>query len=182
MKTYFIRGVASWAKVFGAPRENNFGKKQWSIEVEPDKASMATLKEAGLTKKLRDPADNDTVHKGKYIAFYQDAKKADGTDADPIRVVNSDGNEWRKEDGLIGNGSIVDVKFVVKDYGPGKQKGVYIRAIRVMKLVKFTPQDFAPVGEDDEFFEAGDDSEFARLPDGMEPNVENEELDDDIPY
>lgn len=185
MKTYFIRGVASWAKVFGAPRENNFGKKQWSIELEPDAASRKILKEAGLSKKLRDPIEGDTVHKNSYISFYHDAKMADGTAADPIRVVNSDGQTWTKEDGLIGNGSIVDIKFVVKDYGPGKQKGVYIRAIRVMKLVAFVPQEFAPIGEDDEFF-AGEtgDTGFATLPDEIEPTPRNfkEDLDDDVPY
>jgi hypothetical protein len=114
------------------------------------------------------------------MAFYQDSKKADGTDADPIRVVKSNGDAWdSRADGYIGNESVVDIKFVVKKYGPGKHDGVYIRAIRVMKLVPYVPQEFAPVSEDDEFF-AAPDEEFARLPDELEPVVEDD-LDDDVP-
>jgi len=76
--------------------------------------------------------------------------KADGEPADPIRIVNANNERWGND--LIGNGSMVDAKFVVKDYGKGRKKGMYIRAIRVLELVPYVPQDFAPLTSDDEFF------------------------------
>lgn len=102
--------------------------------------------------------------------------KADGNKADPIRIVDANGEPW---DGrLIGNGSIVDVKFVVKDYGVGKKKGVYIRALRVLELVPYVSQDFAPLDSDDDFF--GKVPEDLKLPADLEPQV-REELNDDFP-
>jgi hypothetical protein len=173
-----IRGTAYWAKILGAPRMNNFGKKQWSIEIEPNEEGLATLKELGLTKRLKDP-DEKNQHKAKFLSFYHDATRADGGPNDPIRIVDGSTppKAWGKENGLIGNESVVDVKFVVKDYGPGKQKGVYIRAVRVLKLVPYVPQEFEPLSEEDAYFAEDDTTdEIARLPDGLEP-----ELDDDVP-
>jgi hypothetical protein len=175
-----IRGAAYWAKVLGAPRLNNFGQKQWSIEVEPDEKGLALLKEIGLLKRLKDPQEGDQ-HKAPFLRFTQNDTKADGTPADPIRVVDASDppQAWGKSNGLIGNESVVDAKFVVKDYGPGKQKGVYIRAIRVLDLVPYVVQEFAPLSSDDEFFAGGDD-EIARLPEGLEPEVDDD-LNDDVP-
>lgn len=81
--------------------------------------------------------------------------------------------------GLIGNGSEVNIKFAKRDYGKGKKAGMYIRAIQVVNLVPYVTQDFAPVESDEEFF-GGEDNEQGKLPEGMEPVVEDE-LDDDIP-
>lgn len=168
-----------WAKILGAPRENNFGKKQWSIEIEPDDEGRKLIKELGLNKRMKDPREGDQ-HQATYMSFHQDSVKADGSAADPIRVVKADGQPWAREDGLIGNRSVGDIKFVVKKYGPGKQDGVYIRAVRVLDLVPYVPQEFAPLSEDDQFFSAPEE-EFARLPEGMEPTTIEEELDDDLP-
>jgi hypothetical protein len=107
-------------------------------------------------------------------ALHKELKK-DGTKADPIRIVAANGTPW--DGSLIGNGTVVDVKFIVKEY-PGKKSGVYIRAVRVLELVKYEAQDFAPLDEDDKFFaeQPEEDGTFARLPDAMEPD-----LNDDVP-
>jgi hypothetical protein len=130
---------------------------------------------------MKEPREGDQ-HTADYFAFYQDELKADGTKADPIRVRHANNDLWdAKTDGLIGNGSKVEVKFVVKDYGPGKHKGVYIRAIRVSNkdFVKYVPQDFAPASPDDDFFaEGAPEPEIARLPEGMEPL---DDLNDEFP-
>jgi hypothetical protein len=109
--------------------------------------------------------------------------KKDGSKADPLRIVDSNNEPWNGA--LIGNGSKVDVKFVVKDYGVGKKKGVYIRAVRVLDLVPYVAQDFAPLSTDDEFFATGSQetssetedkaTEFTTVQDVLD------DLDDDVP-
>lgn len=175
-----IRGSANWAKVVGAPRLNTYtNEKEWSIDVTPDKEGRALLRRLGIADRLREPKEGD-FRTETFISFRHRELKKDGNKADPIRIVNANNEPWGND--LIGNGSTVDVKFVVKDYGKGKKPGVYIRAIRVLELVPYVPQDFAPLSTDDEFFAEGGvendapASKFASLPEGMEP-----ELDDDIP-
>lgn len=158
------------------------GEKEWSLDVTPDKAGRDLLKKLGIADRLRDPKEGD-FRKESFLSFRSKEMKADGTKADPIRVVDANNQPWGSD--LIGNGSVVDAKFVVKDYGKGKKKGVYIRAVRVLELVPYIPQDFAPLTSDDEFFaeEATPTTkdEIARLPEGMEPVVDNnDELDDDV--
>lgn len=175
-KTYVIHGKFHWCKLLGAPRENNYGEKEWSVDFTPDTEGRDLLKEIGLLKRLKDPRDGDS-RKESFLQFRQKELKADGTPAEPIRVVNAKAEAWTREMGLIGNESEGNAKFVVRDYGPGKQKGVYLRAIQVTKLVPYVTQDFAPVETDEEFF-ASDEIE-GQLPEGMEPEVDP--LDDDIP-
>jgi hypothetical protein len=143
---------------------------------------MTLLKKLGIADRLRDPKEGD-AREERFLSFRHREFKADGNKADPIRVVEAKGAENVPWDGrLIGNGSVVEAKFVVKDYGVGRKKGVYLRAIRVLDLVPYVAEDFAPLSSDDEFFStneatapsAGDD--FIPLPQGMEP-----ELDDDVP-
>jgi hypothetical protein len=114
------------------------------------------------------------------MSFRHRELKKDGSPAEPLRIVDAENNAWNGA--LIGNGSKVDVKFVVKDYGVGKKKGVYIRAIRVLDLVPYISQDFAPLSTDDEFFAETDAKaiDFVKLPDGMEPIVDDD-LNDDVP-
>lgn len=49
----------------------------------------------------------------------------------------------------IGNGSYVEVKFKVVPYKT--TVGVYPQAIRVLELVPYVRQEFAPLPEDNEF-------------------------------
>jgi hypothetical protein len=144
--------------------------------VTPDAEGLKTLKKLGIADRLRDPKDGDERTE-RFISFRHKELKKDGTKADPIRIVDSGNSPWG--DGLIGNGSTVDVKFVVRDYGTGRKKGVYIRALRVLDLVPYVAQEFAPLESDDEFF-SEQVSDDLRLPDGLEPVVEDD-LNDDIP-
>jgi hypothetical protein len=141
-----------WAKVIGQPRPNKFADnaREWSIDVYPDEESMKTLKKLGLTKKLRENEDGED-----FITFRQKELRQDGTANEPIRIVDRNDEPWGGD--LIGNGSVVDVKFVVRDYGA--QKGTYIRALRVVDHVEFKSKDFAPISSDDEFFSGGKQEE-----------------------
>jgi hypothetical protein len=182
-KTYIIHGVAHWAKILGPPRDNDFtGEREWSIDVTPDAEGRELLKELGLSDRLREPKDSDKRTES-FLSFRHREFKADGEKADPIRVVKADATQWNKDnDGLIGNDSEVNAKFVVRDYGKGKKQGMYLRAIQVVKLVPYVTQDFAPVQSDDEYFadEPVGPATVTPLPEGLEPVVDDD-LNDDVP-
>ena len=154
---------------------NSFtGEREWNVDVTPDAEGKALLKKLGIADRLRQPKEGDSRTE-PFLSFRHKEMKADGTKAEPIRIVDANNDAW---DGrLIGNGSQVDVKFVVKDYGVGKKKGVYIRAIRVLDLVPYVSQDFAPLTSDDEFFSAADEDKATEF------TVQDalDELDDDVP-
>lgn len=181
VKTVYARGKFHWAKVIGAPRlktgEFADGSREWTIDFTPDKDGVKAFKEHGI--QLRDPKGKDTREE-RFYTFRQPEFNTHGEKNDPIKIVESDGKTpWGNK--LIGNETVGEVKFVVKDYGKGKRKGVYIRAVRILDLVPYEVQDFAPLSEDDEFF-AAPDIEAADTPDFEQDfGLETADMDDDIP-
>ena len=149
-QTAVFRGKAQYAKVLGEPMLNyNKDGKEWKLDlVLADKGTLAEAKKLGIGDRIKQK--DDYVDGQNYMTFKQAEFKRDGTANDPIKVTDILGNPWPK-DKLIGNGSDVDVKFVVIDYGPGKKSGVYIRSIRVLKLVEYNKKEFDDLPEDDEF-------------------------------
>ena len=136
--TYVIRGTLDWAKVLGKPRLNTYTEEnEWSVDVTPNAEGRAIIKKAGITDKLRDPKDNDS-RKETFLSFRQKELRKDKSGNmvanQPIKVVDAGGNKW-DETKMIGNGTIADVKFTVKDNEKGRPKGVYIQAIRVLQHV-----------------------------------------------
>lgn len=138
------------------------------------------MKKLGLSDRLRDPKEGDTRTE-QYVSFRQKELRKDGSPNDPIRIVDASNKTWN--DRLIGNGSIVEVKFVVRDYGPGKKAGMYIRAIRVLELVPYETQEFAPLDSDDEYFAGNTDNEDTVEAELRRMDAENsqDDLDDDVP-
>ena len=179
--THYIRGTAYWAKVTGKARKNNFDDYyEWTIDVSPDAEGLKLVKQLGMSDRQKDPKSGDPRGDNRYITFRQKAHRADGTPNEPIKIVEADGKTTWDDNKLIGNGSKVDIKFRVKDYGKGKKAGVYIVAIRVLDLVKFESQAFAPLDEDDEFFAAED----AKVDDKTfkeDFGLADDDLDDDVP-
>jgi len=149
--TYYIRGKAFYAKVLGRPVPN-FGKDgfEWTIELEPNKEGKALLKDLGVDDRI------SKGEKGNRILFRQKEKRLDGTPNRPITVVDDNNHPW-PQDKLIGNESIVDLKFNYKDYGKGKKAGLYPQGIRILEHVPYERVEFAPLKEDDEFFRRDDD-------------------------
>lgn len=147
-QTIYIRGTAYWAKILGDPVWN-YGKdaKEWKMDLTLDAKGQKTLKDVGIADRIKDKDDE----RGKFISLRHRELRADGSPNFPIRVVDSENNKWN-DSLLIGNGTPVDVKIEVRDYGKGKKHGVYIRAVRVLELKPYTAQEFAPIGEDDEYF------------------------------
>lgn len=148
--THYIRGKGYWMKVLGDPVDN-YAKdgKEWVLDLTPDADGVKLLKKLGLSDRIKNKGDE----RGDFITFKQRAVKANGEANRPINVVDAQGRAWPKETKL-GNGTDIDLKFNVRDYGPGKREGVYPQAIRVLEAVEYIPQDFAPLDEEDRFFRA----------------------------
>lgn len=151
--TIVIRGKLDWAKVVGKARPYTGDKKfdkgpLWSIDITPDKASLAKIKAAGIEGKLRTAKGKDTRTE-KFLSLTILETKADGSKNNPPVVKDASGEAW--PDGvLIGNGSVGDIMVKVKDYGT--TIGAYYQKMRVLDHVSFGGDDFEPLSEDDKFF------------------------------
>lgn len=182
---HVVRARLDWAKVLGEPRFNRFSEeREWSVDATPLRSEdKALLKRLGVDKKLKEPREGDE-RKEKFLSFRQKEfridKKTGEKKRQPIKIVDVAGKAWPENGSLIGNGTIADVKFNVRDYGIGKQKGVYIQAIRVLDLVPYEAQEFAPLTEDDEYFaSAAEDESWEK---DTEEEAQSEDLDDEIPF
>ena len=193
--THVIRGELNWAKVLGSPVLNTFTEeREWSVDVTPDKAGRAELKTLGASDKLREPKETDSRTES-FLTFrqreYRDTPEGDRIANQPPRVIDVEGKDWPTNK-LIGNGSVADVKFTLRDNGKGRPKGLYVQAVRVLKHVSYEVEEFAPLSTDDEFF-AEPQKEAANT--ALTPAPEKQtkvlkqpvrnnpdDLDDDIPF
>lgn len=147
-KFYTIRGEAYYAKVLGNPVDNyNRDGKEWTIELKPDKNAIKVLKELKLDSRITKGENKDR------ILFRQKEKRPSGELNRRISVFDANDKPW-PVDKLIGNGSIVDLKFKFTDYGKGKIPGVYPQAIRVLEYIEYVRQEFAPLTEEDKYWKA----------------------------
>lgn len=165
--TVYATGRVYWAKIIGNPVAN-YEKtgKEWTYEFEPDDTSF--LKEQKLLDRLKEREDDKNPDKGPYIILRKPEFTKDGVKNDPIRIYNENDEAW--DDRLIGNGSRVDVKLRIVDYGKGKKKGIYTTAIRVTDLVPYVSNEFGGMGKP-----AADKPK-------AKPKTILEELDDDLPF
>ena len=142
----FLRGPVYWAKVIGEPRPNyNGDAREWAFEFEPNEEGIGILKENALLDRLK----NKYEDRGKYLTLKRSELNKEGEPNKPIRILDSSNNEW--DGSLLGNGTVVDVKLDIRDYGPGKKKGIYPVAIRVVDHVEYQSNEFPPMAEDDGF-------------------------------
>ena len=130
-----INGIAHWAKVVGKPQPG-YDKSvlEWSMDLEISKDVKKQLAKEGLGHKIKTSKDGEY----EYISFKRKAVKTDGTPSKPIRIVAADGKTaW--DDRKIGNGSNVNVSFVVNEvpYGGKTHKKPGIIAIQVLNLVPY---------------------------------------------
>lgn len=134
-----IQGKIKWAKIVGEPGwgfQNAF--REWSCDVYPDDATIDKLKAEGLGPKLKDKGN------GTYISFKRKELKASGEHNQPIRIVDHRGNAW--DNRKIGNGSTVNVNFIVNEFKPG-QKNANILSLQVWDYVPYEGGEF-PTRED----------------------------------
>jgi len=180
-QTLVIRGKANYAKILGDPVLNyNKDGKEWKMDLLiTNKDSLKELKAAGIADRIK--RKEGYLDGEPFLSFKQAEYRRDGvTKNDPIPVIDIKGSAWDDEK-LIGNGSDVDVKFAVIDYGVGKKSGVYIRGVRVLNLVPYEGSGFAAISEDDEFFQNTlkvADEEFQA---DFDLASDSDDLDDDLP-
>lgn len=166
--TEFAKGTIYWAKILGSPVTDYDGTgKEWQYSFVPEDPSF--LKSHGLLGRLKQ--DSKGVIEGDFLALRSKATDAEGDPKKPIRVVDVDNMPWDDEV-LIGNGSKVDVKLSVADWGKGKHKSIYTNIIRVTDLVSYE-------GGGDPFAEM-DGAGQGEKPKKSVPVLD--ELDDDIPF
>lgn len=199
--TVYMHGKVYWAKIFGAPRTNyNEDGREWAFEFEPDEAGLDLLvKEHKLKDRLKDKyKKNGDLRAGyenrdnPFIILKRKEFDYEGEPNEHIRVVDAANQPWNPREEL-GNETEVDVKVQIVDYGPGKKKGIYPVAIRVLELVPFVRSDFAPLAETDERVQkarakntgpsieedfGGDEGDTL---DEAPETPDTEELDDDVP-
>lgn len=182
-KIIVVRGTAHWCKLLGAPRPHTGLPKYdkgpfWSIDVTPDEKSRKIIEDAGISDKLRKPKGEKETRKETFLTLRQLLKKSDGSNNKPPLIVNIQNQPWG--DAEIGNGSIVDVKIKVVDYGAGSDKGAYLQSTRVLQHVAYDGgSGFEELSEDDEFFAAATEGKPAE---GNAKADNPDELDDEIPF
>lgn len=196
--TVYASGTIYWAKIVGdqALVTNYDGDgKEWTFEFEPEDPSF--LKEHRLLDRLKDPmayanrleerGEDEKAEKareaaegrGDYLLLRKPELNRDGDKNQPFTIYDENNEPWG-EDRLIGNGSKVDVKLNIIDWGVGKKKSIYCQAIRVTDLVAYESNPFAGMDEGVPVKKAK--SKPAPKPKTKPAAEEFDELDDDIPF
>lgn len=168
-----IRGTASWAKIVGAPaKAYDPGKFEWSVDVSVDEATRKDLIKQGIGDKVRNKGDD----RGDFLTFKRPSTRKDGTPSKPIEIVDHEGKPW--PDGVkIGNGSILNVKYVINEteYGGRKFKKPGILKVQVWEHVPYEGRD-----GDDEEFPVKAEAKGGRKSKATSAN--DETFDDEIPF
>jgi hypothetical protein len=177
--TVYGKGRIYWPKIVGekALHSNYEGTgRQWSYELEPEDVSF--LKEARLLDRLKDKEDDKNPDKGPYLNLRKPEFTRDGEKNEPIRIYNENDEPW-DESVLIGNGTEVDFKLRIVDYGKGKKSGIYTTALRVTKLVPYVSNEFAGM---DSPAAPSKEKTPAKKAKTKTPAEFLDDLDDDIPF
>lgn len=149
MDTYIISGKAYWASVV---KPNTTYEPAWQVDVCLDEDSKSMVESLGLT------VQNKGDEKGDFVKIKRKVSKLDGSQRPAPIVKDSDNNDW--DDRLIGNGSLVNVKFSTYDwdYNNKKGKASFLLSVQVVDLVPYgeSGSDFEPVK--DGFVIGGDEA------------------------
>lgn len=156
----YVQGKVFWCKLLPDQLTENYDRdgREWTVEFEPDDTSF--LKEHKLLDRLKDMDErarkleregedgkaakvrkNMEGRKGVYLILKKAELTKDGEKNKPIRIVDEDNQPW--DDRRIGNGSQVDARLDIKDWGVGKKKSIYLSALRVTNLVPYEDDPFA---------------------------------------
>jgi hypothetical protein len=192
----FATGKVYWAKVVGdqALHQNYDGTgRQWSFEFEPEDAAF--LKDHRLLDRLKDPmayalrlkerGEDEKAEaamafaegRSDYLVLKKPEFNRDGEKNKPFRIYDSEGKEWGGQ--LLGNGTEVDVKLEIVDWGAGKKKSIYCSAIRVKDLVPYEADEFAGM---DNPTPSKPSATKAKPSSSKKVELDDGELDDDIPF
>ena len=129
-ETYTVTGEIYWAKVQSPDEEGTY-----RVEISVTDESRELAKELGLTV-FTDKRDASR----QYLKFKRNSIKQDGTPVKPLRVVDGNLNPLKA---LIANGSFGTVEFFPYDWKNPKTKqtgtSAYLVALKVSKLIEYTP-------------------------------------------
>ena len=174
--TVFVSGRVFWAKIIGQPRTNYEGDaREWAYDFVPDDTSF--LKEHKLLDRLKDPKDPID---GPFLRLKKPELDKDGNPNEPIRIYDEDNQAW--DDRLLGNGTKVDVKLSIVDWGVGKKKSIYTTAIRVTDLVPYVSNGFGAMDAAKGEGNAAAPPPQARKPSNTRGGAGLDDLDDDVPF
>jgi hypothetical protein len=177
--TVYVRGRVFWPKIVGdgALHDNYEGTaREWSYEFEPEDISF--LKEHGLLDRLKNRDDAKNPDKGDFLVLKKPELDSNGEKNAPIRIYTDDNEPW--DDRLIGNGTEVDAKLRIMDWGRGKKKSIYTSALRVRKLVPYISSEFAAMDGEVAAPKAKKEAKPASKPKTKAESFDD--LDDDIPF
>lgn len=140
-----LQGVARWAKIVGEPvPAYTKGEFEWTTDIEIDEVTQEKLREDGAERYLKE-RDDGTV----FVKFQRKSVKKDGSPGKPFGIVDHAGQPWDTR--LIGNGSVLNVKYEYNEVGVGKEKRMKPSAIKfqVVKYVPYQGKDDFPVYDND---------------------------------
>ena len=141
-----ITGKAYWAKILKPTQNYSKDGEEYTIDVTVTDKSRAALEEAGLGDKIRaavNPNNGREHASGEdYIKISVPTTTRNG---DPLRapqVKDKFGNAW-PDDVLVGNGSLVDVMFLAREWTMGARSGVKpsLKGVRVVEHVAVEPSE-----------------------------------------
>lgn len=193
-----LRGKTNFAKVLGKPVENyDKDGNEWKLDfiITNPKEDLPRLKKLGIANKVKQREDylDGVPHLTLRHAEYQKGLDENGKRIknDPPAVVDVTGAAW-DQNKLLGNGTVIDLKMRVANYGKGFHKGIYIAGIRVLELVPYNRTVFDDMDEDDPYnpknrakqdasedFDADEDENGEEQ---VETNADDADEDDDVPF
>lgn len=168
--TVFVKGKLYWSKLERAVDNYEKTGKEWTVDFVPEDIDF--LKTHRLLDRLK---EGKAPIEGDYIRLRKPEKDKDGNKNDPIKIIDADNQPW--ESGRnIGNASDADVKLTIADFGPGKKKAIWAKAIRITNLVPYEVDEFGGMDGPTEKTEKKVDTK------GRGKKTEELDLDDDIPF
>lgn len=170
---HYFTGQLHWAKVLGDPVPNyNRDGNEWTFDFTPDDLDAVKAIEP-LAKKIKNKGDE----RGDFIQLKQKETTSTGKRNRPITVVDARNRPWNPAVKL-GNKTLAEVKIDIVPYKT--TTGVYPLAIRVLELVPYVRQEFAPLPEDSEYAAKADEYNVFEE-DLVEDEPEMVDLTDDDP-
>lgn len=134
---HIISGKAYWASVVSP---NTTYEPVYSVDVCLDEDTKSLVESLGLT------VQNKGDDRGDFVKIKRKVYKRDGSERPSPIVKDSQNNNW--DGSLIGNGSMVNVKFATYEWEYNKKKGVAsdLMALQVVDLVEYGDnKDFSAV-------------------------------------
>lgn len=137
-----------------------FGTEQWELQIVGDKSREKEFSQFGKVKATTD---------GKIsVNLKKKANKADGTPAEPVRLVNAS-KEPITNRSIVGNGSTGNVMVFLRPYEVMGRSGISVMlvAVQVTKLIEYKATsgvDFDMMSDDESSAEAQAQTETADSP------------------